>query len=323
MAFERATLYGLLVYNQRRVPYGAKDPALARQLFIRGALVDGDYETNAPFWVHNRRLLCEIRELEHKSRRPDVLVDDGLIFGFYDALIPPEVNAAAQFEKWRRTAELTSPKVLFLNRDELMRHEAAGVTTDLFPKVWSMRGVDMALSYHFEPGSARDGVTLTVPLFALNQIEPVRCEWLVPCMLKEKVHLLLKSLPQKVRRRCVPLPEYAAGFVARQGASVAEPERPLLDVLRPDLPQQTGAPVRPEDFKQQTLPAHLSMNFKVVDEHGRQLAMGRNLASLRAELGQQAQQKFQTLAVADAKVAEGLHETITDWDFGVLPELLE
>ncbi|HYS13422.1 MAG TPA: ATP-dependent RNA helicase HrpA, partial [Burkholderiaceae bacterium] len=226
MAFERATLYGLLVYNQRRVPYGAKDPTLARQLFIRGALVDGDYETNAPFWLHNRRLLREIRELEHKSRRPDVLVDDELIFAFYDALIPREVNSSAQFEKWRRTAEQANPKVLFLNRDELMRHEAAGVTTDLFPKVWSMRGVDVALSYHFEPGSARDGVTLTVPLFALNQIDPVRCEWLVPGMLKEKVHLLLKSLPQKVRRRCVPLPGYAAQFASRNAERMAQPEKP-------------------------------------------------------------------------------------------------
>jgi len=323
MAFERATLYGLPVYVQRRVAFGATDPVLARQLFIRNALVEGDYETKAPFAAHNRRLVREIRELEHKSRRPDVLVDDQLIFAFYDTLIPPDVNSAAQFEKWRRTAEQGNPELLFLSRDELMRHEAAGITTDLFPKRWSMGGVDMALTYHFEPGTPRDGVTLTVPLFVLNQIDAERCEWLVPGMLKEKVHLLLKSLPQKVRRNCVPLPEYAAGFAARQGERAAQPNRPLLETLCADVHEHTGATCRPVDFKLETLPAHLSMNFKVVDEHGRQLGMGRNLAALRAELGQQAQRTFQSVAEADAKVAEGLHEAITDWDFGALPELLE
>ena len=323
IAFERATLYGLLVYNQRRIPFGPKDAAVARKLFIRGALVDGDYDTTAPFAGHNRKLVREIRELEHKSRRPDVLVDDELIFAFYDALLPAEINSTAQFEKWRRTAEQGNPKLLFLSRDELMRHEAAGVTTDLFPKSWSVRGVEMSLSYHFEPGSPRDGVTLTVPLFALNQVDPTRCEWLVPGMLKEKAHLLLKSLPQKIRRHCVPLPEYAAGFVARQGERAASPDRSLIDALCADVHDETGATCRVEDFKLETLPAHLSMNFKVIDEHGRQLAMGRNLAALRAELGQEAQRTFQTLAVADKKVAEGLHESITDWDFGPLPELLE
>jgi ATP-dependent helicase HrpA len=296
---------------------------VARQLFIRGALVNGDYDTPAPFASHNRKLVREIRELEHKSRRPDVLVDDELIFAFYDTLIPAEVNSAAQFEKWRRTAEQGNPKLLFLSRDELMRHEAAGVTTDLFPRSWSVRGVEMALSYHFEPGSPRDGVTLTVPLFALNQVDPTRCEWLVPGMLKEKAHLLLKSLPQKIRRHCVPLPEYAAGFVARQGERAAHPDRSLIDALCADVHGHAGVSCKAEDFKLETLPAHLSMNFKVIDEHGRQLAMGRNLAALRAELGQEAQRTFQTLAVADKKVAEGLHESITDWDFGPLPELLE
>ncbi len=319
VAFERATLYGLVVYNQRRVNYAEKDPAEARRLFIRGALVDGDYETHAPFAAHNRRLVREIRDLEHKSRRPDVLVDDELIFAFYDQVIPADVTTAADFEQWRRTAEKERPKLLFLNRDELMRHEAAGVTTELFPKSCSMRGVEMALTYHFEPGSPRDGVTLTVPLYALNQVDAVRCEWLVRGMLKEKAQALIKSLPQRIRRHCVPLPEYAAGFVDR-----AMPDgEPLLDALCADIKSQTGAACRPEDFKLETLAAHLSMNFKVVDEHGRQLAMGRNLAALRAELGQQAQRTFQTIAVADAKAAENLQERITDWDFGELPELLE
>lgn len=323
MAFERATLYGMVVYSQRRVEFGAKDPKTAREIFIREALVEGEYETQAAFFLHNRRLVREIRELEHKTRRPDVLVDDELIYRFYDALIPADVCSGASFEKWRRQAEEAQPKLLFLNRDELMRHEAAGVTTELFPKQWEMRGVTMALTYHFEPGSPRDGVTLSVPLVALNQVDAVRCEWLVPGMLKEKVHLLLKSLPQKLRRHCVPLPEYAAGFVERHSNELASPQRSLIDALIADVREQKGVACQPADFKLETLPAHLTMNFKVVDEHGRQLGMGRSLAALRAELGEQAQQTFQTLAAQDAKVAAGLHENITDWDFGVLPELLE
>jgi ATP-dependent helicase HrpA len=203
-----------------------------------------------------------------------------------------------------------------------MRHEAAGVTTDLFPKTIEMRCVAMALTYHFEPGSPRDGATLTVPLYALNQVDEARCDWLVPGMLKEKTHLLLKSLPQKLRRHCVPLPEYAAGFVDRCGGRVPE-GRLLTDALIDDLRQCKSILCRPEDFKRETLPAHLSMNFKVIDEHGRQLAMGRSLPQLRAELGGQAQQSFQAVAERDIQVAPDLQQDITDWDFGELPEILE
>jgi ATP-dependent helicase HrpA len=323
IAFERAALYGMTVYAQRRVPFGARDPQAARELFIRTALVDGELDTQAPFFLHNLRLLREIRELEHKTRRPDVLVDEELIFRFYDRLVPPEVCSAAQFDAWRREAEKADPKLLFLSRDELMRHEAAGATSDYFPKKWNVGGVEMALAYHFEPGSARDGVTLAVPIYALNQVDPVRCEWLVPGMLKEKVHLALKSLPQKLRRHCVPLPEYAAGFVERHSGMLAQPRVPLVDALIDDLRRQLSVTCQSGDFKLEQLPAHLTMNFKVIDEHGRQLGMGRSLAQLRAELGSQAQQSFQTLAARDAQVADKLHEQIVDWDFGALPELLE
>jgi ATP-dependent helicase HrpA len=322
VAFERATLYGLTVYQQRRVNFGPIEPKAAREIFIRAALVEGELETRAPFFANNQRLVREIRELEHKTRRLDVLVDEELIFAFYDRLVPSEVCTAAQFEKWRAQAEREQPKLLFLSRDELMRHEAAGVTTELFPKTVDMRGVAMALTYHFEPGSPRDGATLSVPLYALNQIDEARCDWLVPGMLKEKAHLLLKSLPQKLRRHCVPLPEYATGFVERRGDKPWD-TRPLTDALIDDLRAQKSIVCRSEDFKRETLPAHLSMNFKVVDEHGRQLAMGRSLAQLRAELGGQAQKSFQAVAERDVKVAPELQQEITDWDFGELPELLE
>ncbi|VBB09939.1 ATP-dependent RNA helicase HrpA [Burkholderia stabilis] len=368
-AYERATLYGLTIYHRRRVAFGKQDPARARELFIRGALVEGEFDTKLAFFAHNRKLLADIEQLEHKSRRQDVLVDDELIYAFYDQAIPEGIHTGAAFERWYRDEVKKGGqpedklRLLYLSRDDLMRHEAAGVTTELFPKRATMAGVEMALTYHFEPGTPRDGVTLAVPLYALNQVDARRCEWLVPGMLKEKVQLLLKSLPQKLRRHCVPLPEYAAGFVERMGR-----ERfgagGLVEALIADVRGETQIAMKTADFKLETLPAHLFMNFKVIDEHGRQLAMGRNLAQLRQELGAQAQQQFQKIAAAStiattgaeaeapaaaapatagaagrgAKAGKGtapqtaapaeagataLYENLTTWNFGKLPELLE
>jgi ATP-dependent helicase HrpA len=362
-ASERATLYGIVVYSQRRINYANINPQEAREILIRDALVAGDYETRAPFFAHNQKLIREIENLEHKSRRLDVLVDDQLIAAFYDKEIPGDIVNGAGFEKWYKDASRDNPKLLYLNREELMRHEAAGVTTELFPKTMNVTGIEMSLSYHFEPGSPRDGVTLSVPLFALNQIPQERPGWLVPGMLKEKVQLLLKSLPQKLRRHCVPLPEYAANFFERNQDPVRFGKGDLIDALITDIHQHTSARVLTTDFKLETLPAHLFMNFKVVDEHGRQLEMGRNLATLQAELGGQARQSFQRMAestpaavasgqaraqaafgkpapaaTANAPAAKGKesvavpvsantgvsqHTNITSWSFGELPELLE
>ncbi|WP_277047272.1 ATP-dependent RNA helicase HrpA [Caballeronia mineralivorans] len=346
-AFERATLHGLTVYARRRVSFGKQDPVRARELFIRGALVDGEFETKLPFFAHNRKLLADIEQLEHKSRRQDVLVDDELIFAFYDSLVPKGIYSGAAFERWYRDEEKKdgASRLLFLSRDDLMRHEAAGVTTDLFPKRMTMAGIEMTLTYHFEPGSPRDGVTLTVPLFGLNQVDARRSEWLVRGMLKEKIQLLLKSLPQKLRRHLVPLPEFSAGVVERHSGKTFGAGG-LLEALIADIREQTQIAMKPSDFKLETLPAHLFMNFKVIDEHGRQLAMGRNLAQLRTELGGQAQQHFQKLVAGatldgDNDVATpitraastsdssgsssstALYENLTTWDFGKLPELLE
>jgi ATP-dependent helicase HrpA len=307
-AFERGVLYGLPVYQRRRVAFGRQDPARARELFIRGALVEGEFDTKLAFFAHNRKLLADIEQLEHKSRRQDVLVDDELIYAYYDQAIPDGIYSGASFERWYRDEVKKSGqpedklRLLYLARDDLMRHEAAGVTTDLFPKRMTMSGVAMALTYHFEPGSPRDGVTLAVPLYALNQVDARRCEWVVPGVIKEKAQLLLKSLPQKLRRHCVPLPEYAAAFAER-----VDGERfgagGLVEALIADVRAQTQVALKSSDFRLEMLPAHLFMNFKVIDEHGRQLAMGRNLAQLRAELGAQAQQQFQKLASATALAA--------------------
>ena len=343
-AFERATLYGLVVYSQRRIQFGLTHPEEAREIFIRDALVAGEFETRAPFFAHNQQLLREIENLEHKSRRVDVLVDDSLIVAFYDKLIPAGIFNGITFESWHKEATAKNPKLLYLQRDDLMRHEAAGVTTDVFPKKMAQAGTELQLSYHFEPGSPRDGVTLTVPLFALNQISLERCDWLVPGMLKEKVQLLLKSLPQKIRRHCVPIPDYAAGFCSR----VNYAEGNFLEALIADIRDQTGLLTKPGDFKFETIPAHLVMNFKIVDEHGRQLDMGRNLATLRVELGGSARESFQKLVQekhavqlankpagltqssapvaeenASAPISAVQSDNLTAWTFGELPELLE
>ncbi len=324
VANERATLYGLTVYAGRRVHFGRIDPKQARDIFIRDALVTGEILSNLPFLRHNSRLIASIEKLEHQTRRPDILVDDTLIQAFYDARIPADISQTATLERWYRGLDPKAARDLELNRDELMRHDASGITTDVFPRKVNWHGVDMSLDYHFEPGSVRDGVTLNVPLFALNRIDAMRCEWLVPGMLKEKVHLLLKSLPQKLRRHCVPLPDYAAGFVDRWFDQASDPGMSLIDAVAQDMWQQVKVRPQRTDFKLETLPAHLFMNFKVVDEHGRMLSGGRNLDQLKAEHGREAQASFQKVAVRDQEVAQALsHENLTDWTFGELPEVME
>jgi ATP-dependent RNA helicase HrpA len=313
-AFERATLYGLPLYVNRRVHYGPTDPVESRKIFIRAALVEGEYETRAPFFAHNRGLVREIERLEHKSRRPDVLVDDELIYAFYDSLVPEGIHNGADFEHWRREAEAANPKLLFLKREDLMRHEAAGITTEQFPHQLEMAGRLFALDYHHEPGSPRDGVTLTVPLLALNQVDATKCDRLVPGLVREKITRLAKSLPQKLRHQLGPLPEFVDALLASKEPADAPLARAVARYARREL--NLDVPV--DAFRPETLPAHLSMNFRIVDEHGRQLAMGRNLSQLRAELGEAAGEQF-----AEAAQAEAPAERVTGWDFGDLEDVTE
>jgi len=313
-ALERGTLYGLPLYVGRRVHYGPMDPIESRRIFIRQALVGGDYETRAPFFAHNRRLVREIEQLEHKSRRPDVLVDDELIVAFYDSQVPEGIHNGADFERWRREAERDHPKLLFLRREDLMRHEAAGITTAQFPHQLEMVGRRFALDYHHEPGSPRDGVTLTAPLLALNQIDAARCDWLVPGLVRDKVTRLAKSLPQKLRHQLGPLPEFVDGFLAASALGDA----PLPQAIARHARRELNLTVPLDAFRPETLAAHLSMNFRVVDEHGRQIAMGRNLAQLRADLGEAAGEQFAELAQGETP-----SERVTGWDFGDIREVDE
>ena len=351
IALERATLYGIVIYANRRVNFGNVDPVAAREMFIREALVNDGWDTNLPFLAANRKLIAQVEELEHKSRRQDVLVDDELIHAFYDQQLPAEVHSGHSFERWYRGESKRQPQLLLLTRDELMRHEAAGITTAAFPKTLRMGGVDCAAAYLHEPGDAKDGVTVTVPIYALNQVVDERCEWLVPGMLKDKVLALVKSLHQRPRSRLVPLPDFADAFVAEVNATHAFGSGSLVDGLLKIVRDKSQVDVKRGDFKPEQLPPHLFMNFRVVDEHGRQLGVGRNLAALKAELGGQARSAFQALAqlktpprAAAAPIAEvapqagagrvvpvllpqaaaqASAKTYTDWSFGELPELME
>ncbi len=346
VALERATLYGIVIYNNKRVNFGQIDPRAAREIFIRQALVEGEIETRLPFLAHNQKLIRQVQELEHKARRQDVLVDDELIHAFYDQQLPADVCSSASLEKWFRNEVKRQPHLLQLARDELMRHEAAGITTASFPRTVRLGGIDCAATYLHEPGDPKDGLTVTLPIYALNQVNDEQCDWLVPGMLKDKVLALLKSLHQRPRSRLLPLPEFAAGFVEQHAFG----DGSLVDVLLAAVRDKTQLPVQRNDFKLDQVSPHLFMNFRVVDEHGRQLGAGRDLASLKAELGHQARSAFQALAslkigktlpaaaapatetdpptrCVQAQVRAPLQPAApqrhTEWSFGELPELLE
>ena len=296
VALERATLYGIVIYNGRRTNYSRVDMAGAREIFIRQALVDGEWETSLPFLAANQKMVRQVEELEHKARRQDVLVDDELIYAYYDQQLPADVCSGYSFERWYRDEVKKQPKLLLLTREELMRHEAAGITTASFPKTIRLGGVDCAATYLHEPGDPRDGLTVTVPLFVLNQVNDERCEWLVPGMLKDKVQALLKTLHQRPRSRLVPLPDTATKFAEVLNAPERFGSGALIDAVLKLVREATSVDVARADIKADMLTPHFFMNFRVVDEHGRQLGHGRNLGALKAELGAQARGAFQALA---------------------------
>ncbi|HET7366228.1 MAG TPA: ATP-dependent RNA helicase HrpA, partial [Burkholderiales bacterium] len=313
IALERGTLYGLPVYANRRVAYGPIDPRTAHDIFVREALVRGELETRAPFLAHNRRLVAEIERLEHKSRRPDILVDEELIHAFYAARLPAHIYNAAAFEQWRVGAERGNKRLLYLSREELMRHEAAGITTENFPPQLALGPNRFDLEYHFEPGSPRDGVTMTVPLALLNQVPVQRTEWLVPGLLKEKVRALAKAVPQRLRHKLGPLDDFADAFCAASEPS----DIPLAAALARYVRTEHNIDVPGDAMRADSVPAHLRMNFRVVDDQGRQRAMGRDLAEIKRALGEETKALLQE----EAPVDEG--ERYSGWTMGELPEIME
>ena len=337
VAWERVTLHGLMLHAKRRVHYGPSDPKLAREILIRQALVEGevgeDWVRKWRFFQHNAKLMKEIQALEHKSRRPDVLVDDELIHAFYDDRIPEGVITLAAFDHWRREAEAANPKLLCLEKEQLMRHEAAGITTAAFPPALTHRGQTYKLSYHHDPGAADDGVTLTLPLPALNQLPANRCEWLVPGLLKEKILALLKTLQQKYRHRLQPLDEFADDFCDTEH----DFDEPLVRALTRAAEEHLAMKLPLDAFRSGELRPHLFMNFRLTDEHGGTLVISRNLAELRAEYRDRVEQAYATAEVGhEVKIGDrpqfyesqnrGLSPIftgVTEWSFGVLPELME
>jgi ATP-dependent helicase HrpA len=316
VALERATLYGIVIYNNKRVNYANIDLPAAREIFIREALVasltEDTWDAKYPFLAHNKKLLAQVEELEHKARRQDVLVDEELIHAYYDAKLPLDVASGATFERWWREAVRENPKLLQLTREELMRHEAAGITTEAYPKSLRLGGIECAVSYLHEPGDAKDGVTVHVPIYALNQVNEERCEWLVPGMLAAKVQALCKSLHQRPRSRLVPLPEFAAEFCATAPFA----QGGLMEALLKAVRERVQVPVVRNDFKAETLSPHLFMNFRVIDEHGRQLGTGRDLPALKAQLGVQARSAFQALATLKVSGSEAGAPNSDDIDIG-------
>ncbi|NHC07112.1 ATP-dependent RNA helicase HrpA [Azonexus fungiphilus] len=325
--WERTTLYGIVINPKRRIHYGPLAPAEAREIFIRQGLVGEEIEESFakrwPFFQHNQKQIREIEKIEHKQRRQDVLVDDELIFAFYDHIIPEDIHNGATFDHWRKSAEQDNPKLLFLAKDDLMRHSAAGVTTEAFPHKLKAGGVEYALTYHFEPGSPRDGVTLTLPLAQLNQIPAARMEWLVPGLIKEKLVQLIKTLPQKIRAKLVPVPEFVEEFLSTVEGNDRKLNQgivtPLIEfILEARGLNARGWAVTPDAFRPDALPPHFSMNYKLIDEHGRQLDMNRSLVALRGEWGKEAKEEFAELHETPSEYTK-----LTGWTFGELPELME
>jgi len=310
-AWERVSLYGLTIIPKRRVHYGPINPKESREIFIREALANGEFDTRAAFFVANERLIAEVEELEHKARRQDVLVDEHQLFAFYDAKIPADIFNAASFEKWRETAEKLQPKLLYLTRDDLMRHGADAITAVQFPEKMTLGGVEIPLKYRFEPSHILDGVTATVPLALLNQLDPNPTEWLVPGMLREKLTYLIKALPKTFRRVCVPVPEFVTGFLDQNKVG----EGAIKQVLATHIQHTTTLKISADDWTEPT-PAHLLMNFSIVDDAGRELAMGRDWSGLKKQLGSAAQLTFRNTLPDIEKTG------LKQWDFGDLPQTL-
>ena len=316
-AWERVLLYGLTIIPRRRVHYGPINPKESREIFIREALGNGEFDTRAAFFVANERLIAEVEELEHKARRQDVLVDEHQLFAFYDSKIPADIFNATSFEKWREGAEKLNPKLLYLTRDDLMRHGADAITAAQFPEkmVLGAEGtkqiVEIPLKYRFEPSHVLDGVTATVPLALLNQLDHTPTEWLVPGMLREKLTYLIKALPKTFRRVCVPVPEFVTGFLDQNKVG----EGAIKQVLATHIQRVTTLKISVEDWTQET-PAHLLMNFSIVDDAGRELAMGRDWNALKKQLGSAAQLTFRNTSPDIEKTG------LKQWDFGDLPQTL-
>ncbi|MBB1582384.1 ATP-dependent RNA helicase HrpA [Serratia sp. OS31] len=314
MATEKVTLFGLPIVAARQVNYSTIDPLLCRELFIRHALVEGDWQTRHAFFSANLKLRAEVEELEHKSRRRDILVDDETLFSFYDQRIPSEVISGRHFDNWWKNAAKQNADLLSFEKEMLIKDGANKVSALDYPNTWHQGNLKLRLTYQFEPGTDADGVTVHIPLPILNQVEDRGFEWQIPGIRRELVIALIKSLPKPVRRNFVPAPNYAEAFLGR----VTALELPLLDALERELRRMTGVTVSRDDWQWEQVPDHLKMTFRVVGEKHKTLLEGKNLTALKLQLKDKVQETLS--AVAD----DGLEQSnLHIWSFGKLPEFYE
>lgn len=314
VASERVTLYGLPLVQGRKIDFGRIDPSVSRQLFICHALVRGEFQLEAAFATHNQALLAELEQLEAKSRRRDLLVDESELRTFFDERLPASVVDGSSFRRWWKQAEKRRPQLLHLDRRRAVQHDAETVTAQQFPDCLEVRGLSLQASYHFSPGDEQDGLCVRVPLAVLNQLHEVDFDWLVPGMLQEKCALLIKSLPKPLRRHFVPAPDYARACL--QGSPVARGS--LTDFLAEQLQRISGVAVPADAWRRELLPAHLSVLYALVDEQGELLAKERDLDILKTRFGAQARKDFSGTSRADCE-----RRDIQDWDFEALPESIE
>lgn len=311
LASEKVTLYGLTIVPEREVQYSLIDPALCRELFIRRALVEGDFETRHAFFKQNRALLAEVEELEHKSRRRDILVDDETLFAFYDERIPHDVVTGRHFDTWWKKAAQSEPELLNFEREMLMKGDASHISDLDYPNFWHQGRIKLKLSYQFEPGTDADGVTVHIPLPILNQIEAVGFDWQIPGLRHDLLVALIKALPKQLRKNFVPAPNYASAL-----NQALNPEMgPLLDCLEKQLKRMSGVTIPRESWDLSAVPDHLKITFRVVDDKGKKIAESKDLPNLKLELQGKVQETLSQVADNDIEQAG-----LTLWSFGPLPQ---
>ncbi|MFD3624290.1 ATP-dependent RNA helicase HrpA [Streptomyces sp. DSM 116494] len=322
MAYEKVTLYGVPIVAQRKVNYGRIDPEVSRELFIRNALVEGDWRTHHKFYADNRRLLTEVEELEHRARRRDILVDDETLYDFYEQRIPDHVVSGAHFDSWWKHKRHEQPDFLDFEREMLIRESAEAVTKADYPDSWRQGALKFRVTYQFEPGADADGVTVHVPLQVLNQVTDEGFDWQIPGLRADVVTELIRSLPKPIRRNYVPAPDFARAFLER-----AVPlQEPLTVTMARELKRMVGVPFDAEDFDWSRVPDHLKVTFRIVDERRRKLAEDKDLAALQLRLRPKARQALSQAAAATAQREGGEsleRKGLTDWTIGSLTRVFE
>jgi ATP-dependent helicase HrpA len=314
VAFEKVTLYGVTLVAQRKVGYGKIDPELSRELFIRRALVEGEWRTHHRFFHDNRKLLDEVEELENRARRRDILVDEETLFDFYDQRIGSEVVSGAHFDSWWKQTHRSRPELLTFTPELLVNDNAAEVTERDYPSVWQQGDIELPLTYQFEPGTEQDGVTVHIPLTLLNQVRPSGFDWQIPGLREDLVTALIRSLPKALRRNFVPAPDFAKHVMLGLGTGIpGKDEKPLVELLEWQLHRLRGIPVPRDSWNYDGVPDHLRITFRVVDDKGRKLGESKDLEALKLDLRARTQ-------AAIAEAAGGLEKKgLTDWTIGELP----